>query len=90
MLSKERKILKVSIYIIERREAWSGDPRKRRWRVQSSAGSDNDVDSGSESERPMKIKVISDKQSSRRDGRDIYILQVTFEYEHVKCMKFDV
>jgi len=58
-----------------RREAWSGDPRRRRWKVQSSAGDDQENDSGSGSERPMKIKVISDKQSSRIDGRDIYILQ---------------
>ena len=69
--------------ILERREAWSGDPRKRRWRVLSAAGSDNDVDSGSGSERPMKIKVISDKQSSRIDGRDIYILQVIFFYTKI-------
>ena len=68
-----------------RREAWSGDGRRRRWKVQTSSVDDLDLSGSpstlSEDDGTIKIKVIDenrDENSYRNSTRrqNIFILKV--------------
>ena len=75
-----------------RREAWSGDPRRRRWKVRNSSVDDLDLSEspsisvGGSPEDTIKIKVLDESRQQSGTGRNstrarhrqnIYILKVS-------------
>ena len=59
-----------------RREAWSGDPRRRRWKVQNSSVDDLDLSEspsisvGGSPEDTIKIKVLDESRQESGTGRE--------------------
>ena len=59
-----------------RREAWSGDPRRRRWKIHNSSVDDLDLSEspsisvGGSPEDTIKIKVLDESRQQSGTGRD--------------------